>query len=149
VNFHLPEAVAAGQATVTITSGAGEVSRTFVTVDAVAPAVFTQSMTGTGEAAVIATADGVNYTSGYAKLDPARDVYVSLFGTGWRAAAGGTVTVELNGAPVAVAYAGAQGFFVGLDQINLKLPRPLAPGSHSLVVKIGTRTSNSVLLRVQ
>lgn len=168
VNFYLPENVALGRAVLTITSGQGEVSQAVITIEAVAPAVFTASATGLGDAAVISTTDGVNYNFGSARQDAGRDVYVSLFGTGWRfagqtanaartggvaannyEAATGAVTVEINGRPAEVLYAGPQIEYLGLDQINFRLPRDLAPGSYSMVVKIGTRTSNLVQLRVQ
>jgi uncharacterized protein (TIGR03437 family) len=93
-------------------------------------------------------------------------VYVSLFGTGWRfanstpvgaapeltsevAAPRHTVIVEVNRQPVEVLYAGAQPEFLGLDQINIRLPRDLMPGVYPMVIKIGDQMSNEVLLRVQ
>ena len=104
--------------------------------------------------------------SGLAKQEPNRDVYVSLFGKGWRfanqaqdgkalefvsevAAPRNTVTVEINRQPVEVLYAGAQPEYLGLDQINVKLPRDLPPGVYPIVIKIGDQMSNEVLLRVQ
>lgn len=167
VNFHLPDTVAVGQATITITSGTGEISQSVVTLDQVAPAVFTTSANGAGEAATLSTTDGINYFNGVKQV-PNADVYVSMFGTGWRfanlvaglaapgsplplnyEAAAAPVVVEVNGSPVEVTYAGPQMTFLGLDQINFKLPRTLAAGTYSIVVKIGTRVSSTVQLRVQ
>lgn len=162
VNFYLPEEVALGEAVVTITAATGEVSQCTISVQQVAPAVFTRQQNGQGEAAVVSTNDGEKYTFGFAKQDPAREVYVSLFGTGWRGAnqPAGAVTnevalpsnavvVTVNDEPVEIVYAGAQPEYLGLDQINFKLPRSLAPGVYPLVIKIGGRMSNSVLLRVE
>lgn len=162
VNFYLPEEIARGEATVMITASSGEVSQCTITIQQVAPAIFTISQSGQGEAAVIGTSDGMNYNFGYARQDPNRDVYVSLYGTGWRRAnqpAGGAtnelsapssaLTVEVNNQPVEVTYAGAQPEYLGLDQINLKLPRNLLPGLYPMVIKIGSQMSNSVLLRVE
>jgi uncharacterized protein (TIGR03437 family) len=59
------------------------------------------------------------------------------------------VTVEINRQPVEVLYAGAQSEYLGLDQINLKLPRDLQPGRYPMVIKISDQMSNEVLLKVQ
>jgi uncharacterized protein (TIGR03437 family) len=166
VNFYLPEEVAPGVASVTITASTGEVSQGTITIQPFAPALFTQQQNGKGEAAVVGTSDGVSFQYGFAKQDPNRDVYVSLFGTGWRfanstpvgaapeltsevAAPRHTVIVEVNRQPVEVLYAGAQPEFLGLDQINIRLPRDLMPGVYPMVIKIGDQMSNEVLLRVQ
>ncbi len=162
VNFYLPEEIASGEAIVTITAASGEVSQGTVTIQPVAPAIFTINQSGQGEAAVVGTSDGVTYDFGYAKQDPNRDVFVSLFGTGWRfanqpsggvtnelVAASSTLTVEVNRQPVEVVYAGAQPEYLGLDQINIKLPRTLLPGVYPMVIKIGGQMSNAVLLRVK
>ena len=158
--------VARGVSIVTITASTGEVSQGTITIQPFAPAIFTQQQNGKGESAVVGTSDGVTFDFGFAKQDPNRDVYVSLFGTGWRfanqtqggkalefvsevAAPRNTVTVELNRQPVEVLYAGAQSEYLGLDQINLKLPRDLKPGLYPMVIKIGDQMSNEVLLRVQ
>lgn len=166
VNFYLPEGVPPGTAIVTITSSTGEVSQGTISAQSFAPAIFTKQQNGKGEASVVGTSDGVNFDFGFAKQDPNRDVYVSIFGTGWRfanqsqggktlefvseiAAPRNDITVEVNRQPVEVLYAGAQPEFLGLDQINLKLPRDLKPGLYPMVIKIGDQMSNEVLLRVQ
>jgi uncharacterized protein (TIGR03437 family) len=166
VNFYLPEEVALGEAEVTITAATGEISQGTITLQAFAPAIFTQQQNGKGEAAVVATSDGVTFDYGFARQDPQRDVYVSLFGTGWRfanQAQGGKalefvseaaaprydVIVELNGQAVEVLYAGPQAEYLGLDQINIKLPRDLQPGLYQLVIKIGDQMSNEASLRVE
>jgi uncharacterized protein (TIGR03437 family) len=166
VNFYLPEEIALGEAWVTITASTGEVSQGTITLQASAPAIFTQPQNGKGEAAIVATSDSVTFNYGFATQDPNRAVYVSLFGTGWRfanQAQGGKVlefrselaaphhevVVELNRQPVEVLYAGPQSEYLGLDQINFKLPRELPPGVYPLVIKIGDQMSNEVMLRVQ
>ncbi len=169
VNFYLPEEIAVGQATITITAATGETSQGYITVQALAPAAFTKEQTGQGEASVVSTSDSINFDLGFAKQDPTKNVYVSIFGTGWRFAStaqGGKslpqfgvtnylqapislVTVELNGQPVEVLYAGAQPDYLGLDQINIQLPRNLQPGVYPMIIKAGDQISTKVLLRVQ
>src|SRR5207253_8027408 len=136
---HLPAEVAPGEATITVTSATGLVSECMVTIQSVAPAIFTTNSSGNGEAVLISTVDGVNYEVNAARQDSSRDVYVVLFGTGWRQAGGNNannaasvlqlptdpVVVEINNIPVTVFYAGPQPEFAGLDQINIRLPREL------------------------
>ncbi|HWQ34741.1 MAG TPA: discoidin domain-containing protein [Blastocatellia bacterium] len=157
MNFLLPEEAAPGEAVVTVFASTGEISETRISVTAAAPALFTLDASGSGEAALISTTDGVNYEAGAVKQDAGRDVYVVLFGTGWRGASAGTennlnpaapVQVEINGVPVSVLYAGKQPELAGLDQINFLLPRTLTPGGYSLVVRVGDQVSNSTLIRV-
>ena len=53
-------------------------------------------------------------------------VYLILFGTGIRHLASLTqVSVKIGGVSSEVSYAGAQGAYLGLDQINVLLPRVL------------------------
>jgi uncharacterized protein (TIGR03437 family) len=158
INLLLPEEIAPGPARATVVGSTGEVSETVINIAPVVPSLFTMDASGSGEAAIISTADGVRYESGAVKQDARRNVYVVLFGTGWRganAASGSgnlptepTVRVEVNGVEVEVLYVGKQPEMAGLDQINFLLPRTLAPGAYSLVVKADDRVSNATLLRV-
>ena len=52
--------------------------------------------------------------------------YLFLFGTGFAAAGTGGVKVSIGGVSVPVKFAGSQGGFAGLDQVNLLLPASLA-----------------------
>jgi uncharacterized protein (TIGR03437 family) len=57
--------------------------------------------------------------------------------------------VELDGKPVEVLYAGAQPEYLGLDQINIKLPKDLLAGAYPLTIKFGDQISNQVMLRIK
>ena len=50
-------------------------------------------------------------------------VFLVLYGTGFRRLA--HAGLQIGGVDVPIAYAGAQGSFAGLDQINAELPRSL------------------------
>lgn len=164
VNFYLPEEVAPGAATITVIASNGGVSASLLNIQPTAPAIFTIEQNGKGDAAIVATSDSINFDLGFAQQDPTKDVYVSLFGTGWRfanQAQGGKallngapsstapVIVELDGNPVEVLYAGAQSEYLGLDQINIKLPKDLVAGVYPLTIKFGDQTSNLVMLRIK
>ena len=102
-------------------------------VQRVAPALFTASANGQGVAAALAirverdgsqTSVAVSRCSGPIlcvaepmEVSDDRPVYLSLYGTGIRS--GSAITVSIGGTPVPVTYAGAQGEFAGLDQINV------------------------------
>ena len=54
-------------------------------------------------------------------------VYLVLFGTGLRyASSPAAVTAKVGGVDAPVTFAGPQSEFVGLDQVNILLPRSLA-----------------------
>jgi len=49
-----------------------------------------------------------------------------------------------------VSYAGAQGSLVGLDQVNVKLPRALnGRGEVDLVLTVDGKTANTVRVRIK
>lgn len=165
VNFLAPATVAVGTATVVVTSGDGTQSAGSVKVSAVAPGMFTLNGAGLAAAVgVLVGADGSQtpepvYTVNAAgavvaspiSLGGASDQLVLLlFGTGFRAAGTGGVAVTVNGQSIPVQYAGAQGTFEGLDQINLTLPRSLVgAGKVNIVVSAGGITANAVNVTIQ
>jgi|GEM_PF-1577247 len=144
INFIMPDETELGSATVNLIS-AGQVVATGTTaVTSVAPGVFTANGTGEGVAAgfaVLANSAGVEQellfepapdSEEFRPLpfdmsDPDTEVWLILFGTGWRGASDlAEVSATVNGLPVPVVFAGDQGEFAGLDQANLgPLPREL------------------------
>jgi len=72
-------------------------------------------------------------------VDVSKDqVYLVLYATGIRRAAQSEVKVSIGGSDGAVAYAGPQGFYTGLDQVNVQLPASLA-GRGDVVVALSVR----------
>lgn len=144
INFLIPSETELGEATVNLLS-AGQVMATgTVAVTSVAPGVFTANGAGEGVAAgfaLLASSSGVEQqllfepvpgTENFRPLpfdmsDPDVDVWLILFGTGWRGASDlSDVAVTVNNLPVEVTFAGDQGEFEGLDQANIgPLPREL------------------------
>jgi uncharacterized protein (TIGR03437 family) len=82
-------------------------------------------------------------------LGPATDqVYAILFGTGARfRSALSAVSVRVGGENATVLFVGPQGDFVGLDQLNIQLPRTLAGrGEVELALTVdGIRGNNAIL----
>ena len=71
-------------------------------------------------------------------------VYAILYGTGFRAAAQGgvTVAITLGGRDVNLSYAGTQGEMIGLDQLNLLLSGgSLATGEMEVVLTVAGKAA--------
>ncbi len=76
-------------------------------------------------------------------------MYLSLFGTGIRGAAG-AVSVAIQGVNAPVLYAGPQGGFAGLDQVNVVVPQTLAgSGMVSVVLTAAGVAANQVTIAIQ
>jgi uncharacterized protein (TIGR03437 family) len=137
-----------------------------VLVEAVAPGLFSANANGKGVAAASAVrvkADGSqaavpvfqcvsgSCTAAPIDLGPDSDqVYVSLYGTGIRNPAGlSEVIAQIGGVKADVVYAGPQGGFAGLDQLNLRIPRALA-GRGEVVVSLtlSGKSANPVTLNI-
>jgi uncharacterized protein (TIGR03437 family) len=145
VNYLVPVGTANGAATITITSGDGVVSTGTAQIARVAPGLFTANASGQGVAAAVAVRvkpDGSQTTEPVMRFDQAQNrfvtapidlgpegeqVFLILFGTGIRGRSESSpVVARIGGVDAEVLFAGPQGGFVGLDQINLRLPRSLA-----------------------
>jgi uncharacterized protein (TIGR03437 family) len=163
INFLIPSSIGLGAATIIASNPRGEYSVGDIEITATAPAIFTINAAGTGDAAAIATVDGVNYQA------PPFDLMVGgkpnilvLYGTGFRRAMADnptddngvaeSVSVSIDGRPAKVYYAGAQGGFSGLDQINVELPSNLAGQGLRRVEVVATVngvTANRVTIQIK
>src|SRR5438477_270657 len=78
-------------------------------------------------------------------------VYLTLYGTGIRNRSSlANVTVSIGGVEAPVLFAGAQGGFVGLDQVNVQVPTSLrGRGSVNIVLTVDGKTANTVTINVQ
>lgn len=168
VNFQIPASTALGAAIVTIRSGDGTVSTGAITVAKVAPSLFTANATGRGVAAANFLRLKPNNVQSYepvgrfdntqSKFIPVpinlgpetEQVYLVLYGTGVRFHSGmAQITAKLGETPVEVMSAGAQGTLIGMDQINLRVPRNLpACGVLDVVVTIEGKVTNKVQVAV-
>lgn len=169
VNYQIPANTASGAATVTITSGDGAVSVGNVQITATAPGLFTADASGSGLPAgylLRVRADGSQNDEALSRFDSAQNrvvavpvevgaatdqLFLVLFGTGWRYHSGlSGLTAQIGGASSDVLFAGAQGGFVGLDQINLRLPRNLAGrGDVDLALTVNGQPANTVRINVR
>ena len=132
INAILPE-TARGLVTLEVRNAEGA-HQMNVLVEAAAPAIFTQSGTGSGAAAAIDAINGTLNTS----QSPARSGgVVAVFATGLGATeqrdglawATTPAVVELGGVRVTPVYAGRAPGFAGLDQVNFVVPADAPRGA--------------------
>jgi len=72
------------------------------------------------------------------------DVTLELFGTGIRGHSG-VVNCKIGASTLPVAYAGPQNTYVGLDQVNIALPKSLrGSGNATVVLSVDGQTANAV-----
>jgi uncharacterized protein (TIGR03437 family) len=167
-NLVVPADVAVGPAEVVVANGQ-TVARGVIEVEAVAPALFTANQSGKGPPPAVLTTriDGFSRTDGVALCGAGAqactnlpialggqgsELYLALFGTGMRGHGGlSRVSATIGGEAVAVLFAGAQGQFAGLDQINIgPVPRTLTGrGQVEIVISVSGKASNSVTITIQ
>ncbi len=78
-------------------------------------------------------------------------VYLTLYGTGIKNRNDlANVKVKIGGIDAPVEYAGAQGFFAGLDQLNVRVPRELI-GKGEVIVEtsIENKVANQVRIVIR
>ncbi|MFN0084368.1 MAG: hypothetical protein ACKVX9_03165 [Blastocatellia bacterium] len=145
INFQIPPGTATGSAAVTIVSGYGTSSVGAAQIVRVRPGFFAANANGRGLAAgvilrirsdgrqiyeAIALPDPITGQMLPAPIDlgPAGDqVFLILYGTGIRGRSSlGAVSATIGGEPAEVQFAGAHSTLIGLDQVNLRIPRSLA-----------------------
>jgi uncharacterized protein (TIGR03437 family) len=152
VNFLIPEGVQTGSAVVEIVASNGAVSRQAVSLAQAAPALFTSNAQGTGAPAALVTRDGVSFREvgnpdGTPNPVSVGD-YLVLFGTGFRNAPRSSIELTLQGQPVPLVYAGPQGTFAGLDQLNLQIP-PGLRGPVDVVLSALGKSTRAVRIHVE
>jgi uncharacterized protein (TIGR03437 family) len=153
INFEIPDSVAAGAAAVTIQSGATAFTATQQIV-AVAPGIFASNGMAAGSS--IQVVNGAQQVTplilngALAPIDVAGgQTYLVLYGTGIHNHAN-PVAANIGTAQVTAAYAGPQGYYPGLDQINIQLPASLAgSGVLSVSLAVDGQTSNSVKIQIE
>jgi len=159
INFQIPDGTAPGAAQITVNNAS-----TTEAIQNVAPTLFTINSAGTGTVAATAiqvqpgntqipipvftctssvcSATPVNVTAGA--------TYLTLYGTGIRNRSSlSNVQLSVNGTALPVTFAGPQGTFAGLDQVNILLPSTLAgSGVANLMLTVDGQNSNVVTIDI-
>ncbi len=145
VNFLVPAGLAAGQATIAVQNGGDELTLSPVQLATVAPGLYSANARGEGVAAAVYTrvlpgggrSTGLIFdpiTLAPTSLDLATgDLYLTLYGTGFRGARASTA--QIGGIAVPVLGFAAQPEFAGLDQINIgPIPASLAGRANAPII---------------
>ena len=82
---------------------------------------------------------------------PADRVFLQLYGTGIRGRSSlGTVSATIGGVDAPVEYAGPVEGMVGLDQVNVHLPRSLAGrGEVDIMLTVDGKTANTMRINIK
>jgi uncharacterized protein (TIGR03437 family) len=176
VNYAMPPATENGLANVVVKSGDGTISNGAMTVTMVAPSIFTANSNGKGVPAATllrVKSDGQQTFEPVSQLDQTAGrfitkpidlgpqgerVFLILFLTGCRHAQdtnndgnfNESVRALIGGDTLTPSFAGKQPDFVGLDQVNLEIPRSLVGrGLVNLsITSPGFGTSNPVDIEI-
>lgn len=140
-----------------------------VTIERVSPGLFSADASGRGLPAAVVLrvkADGSQVYEPVTRFDqtqnkfvalpidvsnPAEQVILLMFGTGIRGRSSlANVLAKVGGEMVETSYAGPQGDFVGLDQINLRLPGNLTGrGNVDILLTVDGKTANTVQINIK
>lgn len=175
INYQIPASIAAGEATVNVTRNGSLTHTGKINVVSVAPALFTANANGTGVPAAIAlrlASNNAQSTETLAQLVNNRwatkainlgptgeRVFLILFLCGIRYLPNSdgnstngvaeNVRVLVGGLEQTPTFAAKQGGLVGVDQINVEIPRALlGTGRVKVTVLGGGRTSNEVEVEI-
>ena len=168
VNFITPDNLSYGDATVEVRRGGSVVSSGRVVLRQTSSGLFSANSDGKGVPAgsLLRTfADGTSRYEPISKYDDNQKKFVPLpinigsnsgptflilNGTGIRGRnSTASVSVKMGNINVPVVYAGEQGEFVGLDQINVEIPTALSGrGEVPVSVTIDGVTSNELLINI-
>ena len=151
VNYRVPPETATGLATVRLTAS-GVTVMSGLNIVPVYPGLFKLNLENAAAAQVARFRNGqVVYepVTEPITVGPASEqATLILYGTGLNSAT--PVTATIGGNAVPVAYAGAQGTFQGLDQINIPLPASLAgAGQVDVIITAAQKPSNPVNIVLQ
>lgn len=175
INYLIPAGTVAGPASVTIFKGNDKLFNCQINVSKVAPGFFTVDGSGRG----IPAGQALRYKTSTPNSTPQSEplffidagqriisrpidlgpdlgansdqVFLVLYGTGFRLRTSvDTVTARIGNIVLPVLFAGAQGDFAGLDQVNIQIPRSLAgSGEVNLMLTVDGQQSNVVRISIK
>lgn len=164
INYQVPSGTAPGAATITIAGQSGMPVTGSLSVNPVVPGLFSANASGDGPAAAVAIRvkpDNSQIIEAVIRFDQAQNKFVTtpidlgpetdrlflvLFGTGIRQRTDpAKIIARIGRADAQALFAGAQGSLVGVDQVNLAVPRILAgSGEVDVALTMDGQTTNLV-----
>jgi uncharacterized protein (TIGR03437 family) len=163
VDYEIPDTVALGPATVTSTASDGTTKSGPINIVPYAPGLFAVNSAGlsasfadcvaaNGTQTTILTSQVVNgaLVAVPLNLSACQQTVLELWTTGLDEADASMVQATIGGTDATVLYAGPQGVYPGVDQVNVIIPQSLAgAGNVPIVVSAGGVTSNTVNVTIQ
>jgi uncharacterized protein (TIGR03437 family) len=148
VNFVVPAAVSLGRATISVRSGSSEVASGQVSITAASPGLFMAQGTDPSQPGAILNQ---NSSLNTAANRAAKNSVLQIFATGYGpldSSGRAAVQVFIGGVPAEIQFSGPIPQFVGLWQINARLPDGVS-GQVPVFVVAGNIASNGVTVWVQ
>ena len=171
MNLSVPNDVPDGVTEISLHAADGRTLRTFSRIERLAPALFHIGPDLRGFAAAILVrlhVDGSVTRESLFRSDPvsgslepvpirfgsaSERLFLELYGTGLRNGPAGSVSVRIDDQVAPVLFAGPHPVIPGLDQVNVELPKPLAPKEVHLQLivnkDLGSVSANEVRLMVE
>lgn len=154
INFVMPQGIADGDMIDFSVNNNGVQSAAKAKVVGASPGVFTATSDGVGAAAaqcgVVMGSSFVITAPPCAASTESEQRFLILYGTGWRLSGTANVTLRVGDQALTVNYAGPQGDFPGLDQINAVIPAALmGKGEQDTVVTASSQASKTVKVTIQ
>ena len=170
INYQLPAGTIPGPASVMIFNGTDKIFNCQIQVSKVAPGLFTADGSGRG----VPAGQALRFRGGASQSEPlfyfedgrvasrpidlgpdlgasSDQVFLVLYGTGFRLRTSlNNMIARIGGLTIPVLFAGAQGDYAGLDQVNLQIPRALiGRGEVDLVLIVDGQQSNVVRINIK
>jgi uncharacterized protein (TIGR03437 family) len=169
INYQVPAGTSTGSAWMTVVNESNTVAVGSVPISTVAPGLFTADASGRGLPTAVVLrvrANGTQVFEPVARFDAAQNKFVAapvdlgpetdqvfliFFGTGIRFRSQlSAATASIGGVNAQVNYAGEQGTFVGLDQVNVYVPRTLiGRGSVDMSLTVDGKVANQVRFEIR
>jgi uncharacterized protein (TIGR03437 family) len=168
VNYQITPGTPTGAATITVTSGNGQISRGAAQILSTVPGLFSVNASGQGLAAAVALRihNGIQTFEPISRFDPLTNqiiavpidlgpdsgnatdqVFLILYGTGIRFRL--TASATIGGMFSEMLFVGPS-TFVGVDQCNIRIPPSLAGrGNADIVLTADGRASNAVRVNIK
>ncbi|MBZ5582826.1 MAG: cellulase family glycosylhydrolase [Acidobacteriia bacterium] len=151
INLQMPPLLAPGRATLTVLRGAAQTAAGSIQVAETGPSIFTANSAGFGPAAAQIIRVRPDNSQNWEPVtaidfgDPSDRLFLALYGTGVRSAG---AALRIGETDMRVDYAGTQGQYPGLDQVQTaELPRSLAgAGAVDVKFRIGGINANTVTI---
>ena len=166
INYYISEETALGLATITVVRNSQTIASGTLQIERVAPGLFTMNANGQGVPAALAifsSGEPWQYVFNAACLvgscqpvpldlgAATEQVFLQLYGTGIRGRSSlAAATAKIGGVDASVEYAGPVSGMVGLDQVNLRVPRSLiGRGEVEVVLTVDGKTANTVRVNIK